>query len=127
MREVSAAHFDDWRTIARRLLAESVPPEGVRWLDSAGGERSLWDGVADRGDRRADDLAAEGTTATVPREFLGLATEAACHRAADRWERLYRILWRLTHGEPHLLRVTTDDDVRRLQLLSAASGATRTR
>ena len=33
----------------------------------------------------------------------------ACARADDRWALLYRILWRLVHGEPRLLDVAVDD------------------
>ena len=53
-------------------------------------------------------------TMRVPREFLRLASAVACHRDARRWDDLYRVLWRLTHGEPSLLEVATDPDVHRL-------------
>jgi len=48
----------------------------------------------------------------VPREFVSLAAQVACHRDPKRWALLYRLLWRLTHREPHLLELLTDDDVR---------------
>jgi len=35
----------------------------------------------------------------------------ACHRDARRWALLYRLLWRLTHGEPRLLDIGVDPDV----------------
>jgi probable DNA metabolism protein len=56
----------------------------------------------------------------VPREFLRLASAVACHRAPSRWDDLYRVLWRLTHGEPSLLEVSTDADVHRLATMERA-------
>ena len=35
----------------------------------------------------------------------------ACHRDPKRWALLYRLLWRLTHGEPRLLEIVVDPDV----------------
>lgn len=59
-------------------------------------------------------------TTRVPRAFMTLAAAVACHRDASRWEDLYRVLWRLTHGEPALLDVATDPDVHRLHLMERA-------
>jgi DNA polymerase len=42
---------------------------------------------------------------------MKLGQHLACHREAERWNLLYRLLWRLTHGEPVLLDISTDDDV----------------
>lgn len=37
----------------------------------------------------------------------------ALHRDESRWALLYRIVWRLTHGEPKLLEIPVDHDVTR--------------
>ena len=47
----------------------------------------------------------------VPREFMSLAQKVACHTDPSNFSTLYRVLYRLTHGEPHLLRIAVDDDV----------------
>ena len=47
----------------------------------------------------------------VPRDFLALADTVLAHSDPRRHAVLYRMLWRLTHGEPHLLKIATDDDV----------------
>jgi probable DNA metabolism protein len=60
------------------------------------------------------------TRPAVPREFLDLASSVACHRDPDRWNLLYRSLWRLTHGERSLLERLTDDDVYRLHTMERA-------
>ena len=59
-------------------------------------------------------------TMRVPRAFLRLATAVSCHRDVRRWDDLYRVLWRLTHGEPNLLEVITDPDVHRLFAMERA-------
>ena len=56
----------------------------------------------------------------VPRRFVEVATTAACHADARRWPLLYRVLWRVTHGEPQLMDVAVDDDVHRLLRMDKA-------
>ncbi len=55
-----------------------------------------------------------GSTFRVPREFPSLARLVSAHAAPNRWEILYRVLWRLIHGEKHLLHLLTDPDVHTL-------------
>jgi DNA polymerase len=50
----------------------------------------------------------------VPRRFVELAEISALYRSQDRFAVLYRVLYRLTHGEHELLEDETDDDVRAL-------------
>ena len=56
-------------------------------------------------------LTVPSTSHRVPREFVDVAGRVACHRDPQRWALLYRILFRLTHGEGHLLKVAVDPDV----------------
>ena len=53
--------------------------------------------------------------ARVPRGFVDLARVVACHRDPARWGLLYRVLHRITHGEPALLSIAIDDDTHALQ------------
>lgn len=104
-----------WKRAARQALAEGNDPASVRWLDARSGQRELaWEEAAPLA-LSADEAR---TSFRVPRAFLELAEEVSCHRELDRWTLLYRVLWRLTHGEPHLLEVAVDADVSRLQLLA---------
>ncbi len=96
-----------WREAARLLLAAGVPPECVSW---AGG---LLDA-----DPIPEAIGAEPRR--VPRAFVDLAEVALRHRDASRHALLYRVLWRLTHGEPELLALRTDADVLRLEALVRA-------
>jgi DNA polymerase len=113
-----------WRAAARALLVEGVPPERVAWREAgdAQGALALTGDATPAGALASalppDAVAASG--ARVPRRFLALVERVACHRDAARWSRLYRVLWRLTHGEPHLLAVRTDPDVRPLAEMAKA-------
>lgn len=100
---VVATTFEEWRAASRGLLAVGVPPTDVRFDDAREPRLFSADAVPP---------ASAGAGVSVPPRFLALAKTAACHRDPRRWDRLYRVLWRLTHGEPHLFDLTTDDDVR---------------
>ncbi|MGN2245607.1 UdgX family uracil-DNA binding protein [Frateuria sp. GZRR35] len=99
------ADLAEWRSRARALLAGGVPPEQVAW--QVGGQAGLL--PADTGAPAAAMPA--GVAGSVPREFLVLATRVLAHADARRHAVLYRLLWRLAHGERALLRIVTDDDV----------------
>ncbi len=109
--------FADWKRAARRALAESCPPQAARWTNARAGQVEL---------ELAESPAPYGweseppARVRVPRAFLTLAQEAACHSDPTRWDLLYRMLWRLGHGEPHLLEVTVDADVTALRALAKA-------
>src|SRR5687767_12388002 len=97
--------FPAWRYQARRLLGLGVPPDQVLWSDG---------GVLFN-QPTSGECAAGGTgELRVPKDFVSLATLVAFHRDGEKWPLLYRTLWRLTHGEPHLLQVAVDDDTRHL-------------
>lgn len=94
--------FSAWRDKARELLSAEVTPDRILWC---GGEQT---GLFD------DPLPPPRAPAKVPRDFLTAAETVACHRDPRKWTLLYRVLYRLTHGEPWLLQVSIDDDVREL-------------
>lgn len=93
--------FAHWQAAARRQWGADVAPERIEWQPDP-----------DAGGPDADTPAGEGPR--VPKAFVTLARAAACHRRADRWALLYRLLWRLTHGERHLLQLAGDPDVARI-------------
>ena len=99
-----------WREAARRLLRDDVPPDQVCW---SGSSTSLFEGSNPISSRTP-------ASATVPKEFLELADIVGLHRDERRWTLLYRVLYRLTHGERQLLKVDIDDDVRELRLMEKA-------
>lgn len=98
-------NFDSWRLRARPLLAGHTKPESVFWSPTTDTQPVLFD---------SDDAAepsAKSTTLRVPKAFMDIAKLAACHRDTSRWDLLYRVLYRLTHGEPELLALECDTDI----------------
>lgn len=108
----SAADADAWRAAARRMLAARLPPHRVEWR-VAGDAASLF---AEAPPPDAPE-AAPGA-ARVPRAFLDFARTVIRHRDPARFALLYRILWRLTQEDPHLLRIPTDPDMRRAEAMA---------
>ncbi|GGC93331.1 TIGR03915 family putative DNA repair protein [Halopseudomonas salina] len=83
--------FECWRSQARQLLAQNVPPHDVVWED----ERIPQLFAAEP----APAYAATASTHRVPAELLGQLKSAARYRTPGRWNLLYRILWRVVRGE----------------------------
>jgi DNA polymerase len=94
-----------WRAQARRALRADIEPALVDWGDAHG--PSLLGGPT------LDAMPAKCDPPHVPRAFLPLAARVLAHRDPHRHALLYRLLWRLAHGEPHLLSRVTDRDVHR--------------
>ena len=101
-----APTFTAWQNAARRALAHDLEPAAIHWHELADPQPTL--GMFDEADDRP---AARPTAFRVPRAFVEIARRVACHRSPHRWPLLYHALWRLTHGEPHLLEVTVDPDI----------------
>ena len=83
----SETDFGAWKAAARDLRLAGVPPEEVLW--SVGGEAPSLFGEA------SPTVAGLPGAFTVPRAFAALAREVILHRSADRFDLLYRLLWRL--------------------------------
>lgn len=96
-----ATDFAGWRKAARSFRQAGVAPERARFQVGAGAG-GLFD----------EALTAETVEPAfaTPRAFVDLASEVILHRAADRFDLLYRLLWRL-RDEPNLMRIVTDRDV----------------
>lgn len=112
-----ATDFESFRETARPLLAAGVSPAELEWHDSANAQASLFGEPHDTTSAPAVTIQGDVATAPrVPRRYVELARNAALYRSSDRFSLLYRVLYRLTHGEPHLLDDAADDDVRALTL-----------
>jgi DNA polymerase len=103
MRRVTLADPSDlgeWRGKARALLLAGVEPVDVDW-----------EGMSLFGGDDAVPPPLDAPAPAVPRDFLNLANTVLAHSDPRRHAVLYRMLWRLTHGEKGLLAIATDDDV----------------
>jgi len=112
--------WEAWRDAARPLLAADMAPERIVWVRAgeAGSEPALgiFAGAADV----AAGSTAEAAAVRVPRRFFELGEAVSYHRDPERWAVLYRVLWRVARGEPKLLEVEVDPDVRRLMGMERA-------
>jgi probable DNA metabolism protein len=104
-----------WRGAARLALQHRVAPDQLDWLQD--GDGSLLDAPA-LGSLPAP--AGEDAAIPVPGAFVELATTCLCHRDPQRHALLYRMLWRIVHGERGLLTNPADPDVLRAMALAQA-------
>lgn len=109
MYQITIRDFQHWREVARQLRQCEVSPQAVQFLRPD--EATLF--------AQTPALLEPPSISTfrVPKEFLALAEEVGYHRDPQRWELLYRVLWRLTHTEPQLMQLVTDDDMHQLLLM----------
>jgi len=110
VRLASETDFAGWRKAARELRAKGVRPGEVLWTVTG-------DLFAVSPAPLPTEGGGEGSSFCVPREFLELAETVVLHRAEERFELLYRLLWRLS-AEPHLMRIAADPDVARARSLA---------
>jgi len=114
MFQFSITNFDAWRSTARELRRREVPPDQVQLLipSNVGLFAATSTLSADESEHKTDSL--PPSSFNVPKDFLTLAEDVGFHRDANRWNLLYRVLWRLTHDERHLMQLYTDDDIHQL-------------
>lgn len=103
-----------FHTEAARLLAQQVPPREIRWAASPA--QSVDEEPLD--DPRAA-IRNRAARAIVPQSFIRMSELVVLHRDTDRFELLYRTLWRLVY-EPDLKQDFGDDDLARLRQMAQA-------
>lgn len=116
MRSVTLSAPDDmdgWRTAARGLLNDDVPPDRVVWQVGA----TATDLFATDAPAPSPDPTPIAPMFRVPRAFLALAGDAILHRDPERFALLYTMLWRL-RATPKLVEDHADPLVRRLDSLA---------
>jgi DNA polymerase len=99
---------------ATRLLAQQVPPHDVRW--SASPSQGVAEEPLDAGRAAIRNRAAR---AIIPQSFVRMSELVVMHRDADRFDLLYRSLWRLVY-EPELKHDFGDADLARLRQMAQA-------
>jgi len=113
--------LDGFRRLARRLVIDGTPPEGVRWKVAADGGPAGLDGdraLRAPGRYRPADMV-DAPPLQVPRRFAEQAAAAILHGDPARFELLYRLLWRLQR-EPGLRHDPLDPDWLALARLAQA-------
>ena len=94
--------FEGWRQAARAFRqAGTAPGQAAFRVGGAG------DGLFDEG---PTPPAPDAAPFIVPKAFVDLAGDVVLHRSEDRFDLLYRLLWRLA-SEPDLMKIVSDIDV----------------
>ncbi len=99
--------FASWQAAARRALQRKIAPDEIAWEELGEDQPPL--ALFEEID--PPNELPPAARFRVPKRFLALARLVSLHRAASRWALLYRLLWRLTQGENHLLEISVDPDV----------------
>ena len=98
--------FEAWRETARALLVEGIAPEQLEIFDSETPQNL---GLSFDAADAAPQPVAPGKV-FVPKAFLELAQIVSRHADPQRWQLLYRLLWRLQTSR-QLMHVEVDSDV----------------
>nr|WP_314433889.1 UdgX family uracil-DNA binding protein [uncultured Brevundimonas sp.] len=109
----SETDFDGWRKAARDFRLAGVAPEDARFVvegAASAAQGGLFDMAEPARFEPRDERAGRQAEFRVPAVFVDLAKELILHRTADRFDLMYRLLWRLG-AEPDLLKVISDRDV----------------
>ncbi|MCA0368677.1 MAG: UdgX family uracil-DNA binding protein [Proteobacteria bacterium] len=93
--------FDGWRTAARAFRLAGVEPAQARFVVGPGQAALFENGWP--------SFETDGAF-TAPRAFLEAAQDLIQHRSEDRFDLMYRLLWRL-RDQPDLMAVLSDPDV----------------
>ncbi len=101
--------FEGWRKVARKFISQAVPPADIHWNQETLSLFSM--------DTTFDLSSKENFKLSVPPEFLDLAKRVSYARDDERWDLLYRILYRMIHENPNLLKIAVDSDIQKANLL----------
>lgn len=111
--QTPTSSWDLWLDTAASYLHAGLPPEEFFFLSPE-----------DQAARASDELALDYSRTPerqplhasydIPPAFRELGRLVAAHRSPHRWATLYRVLWRLTHGESRLLERHLDPDMHEL-------------
>jgi DNA polymerase len=100
------ADLDGFRRATRSLLAAGSAPDAVVFS------------IADAPDLFGDGRASDAPPVALPKRVGKLIELVVCHRDPERYALLYRLVWRVLHGERDLLDVGSDPLVHRLDLMA---------
>ncbi|MBD2857653.1 TIGR03915 family putative DNA repair protein [Spongiibacter sp. KMU-158] len=118
------ADFEDWQPLARQYLRANIEPDHIHWLEQDVG------GLFSQAEPAAvftleNEPALSAGAPKVSRAFMQTARYAASHNDPQRFDLLYRLLWRLTHGERGLMGDARDLMVSRANQLAKQVGRER--
>ena len=102
--------FLDWQPLARHFLLCDIPPEKILWYASPAQDLFAEEGEACNRACLPDERSRK-MPLRISRRFVQLARVVASHKDPDRFDLLYRLLWRIHRGERQLLTNSIDPQV----------------
>jgi DNA polymerase len=97
--------FEEWRGHARRLLNEGFLPSQILWADMKRHQTSFLGHIENH------VMKQNAQQFMIPKAFIEMAQIVICHADYERFDLLYRVLYRILHENKNLLQITTDKDV----------------
>lgn len=105
------AAYEAWLQATRFHLTQGTLPEHFDWQDDADAPSFFGAPQPTHIGERFPISMALAPRIRLPEAFEDKAKLAAMHRSGHRWRALYRVAWRLVHGESRLMDKATDTDV----------------
>ena len=111
--------MDGFRAAARGLLQQGVEPDAVDWSVAGSAAPGLFadEALALAGNVSLQSTAQPPSPLRVPAEFMALCNDVLQHADPGRFERLYRLLWRLQR-EPGLRHDMLDPGLAQARLMA---------
>lgn len=103
----SEIDFAGWRAAARAFRLAGIEPGQAKFVVAGSDDQS---GLFDAPNTAPPPPVRSGKPFSVPKAFVDAAEDVILHRSSDRFDLLYRVLWRF-QAEPDLMRVSSDVDV----------------
>ena len=100
--------FDEWRDAARHYLSFRIRPEHIDWQVPNQSQDNLFETEQTSPSLKTENT---GIQFKVSKEFIELAQTICCHTDIQKFDLLYRLLFRLNFENKNLLKIKTDDDV----------------
>ena len=100
------ADLEGFRRAVRALLADELAPEDVVFM------------LTEAPDLFGDSAEMPAPPVALPKRVGELIGLVVCHRDQERYALLYRLVWRIRHGERALLDVPSDPLVHRLERMA---------
>lgn len=97
--------LQEWRGHARELLLRRRAPDDILWRAPSDAAGSLFAEA-----REVQEPGEGGATIVASRRFIQTAERVICHRDPTRFDRLYRVLWRLQQDR-RVMDFAADDGV----------------
>ncbi|NRA65639.1 MAG: TIGR03915 family putative DNA repair protein [Pseudobacteriovorax sp.] len=117
MATFSSFNFDQWRDQARLALSQDLGPETVHWNDL---RHSKDMDLFQSSDTQEYNIRSKQFH--LNRQFIGTLSRLSSYRDPQRWNFLYRLLWRYLHEGAEFLDDPLDGDVRQMHRWSKELG-----